>query len=44
MIHPVVVGNGKRLFKDGDELRRLNLIDSKATSTGVMILTYQPKK
>ncbi len=43
MIHPVVVGNGKRLFKDGD-LRRLKLVDSKVTSTGVVILTYQPAK
>lgn len=44
MIHPVVVGTGKRLFKDGDQLRRLNLVDSKTTRTGVMILTYQPRK
>jgi dihydrofolate reductase len=42
LVHPVVVGHGKRLFKDGQALKRLNLIDSKVTRTGVVILTYQP--
>ena len=42
MIHPVVVGRGKRLFKDGGALKRLKLVDSKTTSTGVLILNYQP--
>ena len=40
MIHPVIVGHGKRLFKDGGSLKRLQLVYSKATVTGVMILTY----
>jgi dihydrofolate reductase len=43
MIHPVVVGHGKRLFNGGD-LKRLKLVDSKVTGTGVVILTYQPIK
>ncbi len=43
MIHPVLVGKGKRLFTDGD-LQRLKLVDSKVTGTGVAILTYQPAK
>lgn len=42
MIHPVVAGSGKRLFTDGSELKRMKLVDSKITSTGVVILTYQP--
>lgn len=42
MIHPVVVGSGKRLFKDGSELKRLRLVDSQITSTGVAFLTYEP--
>jgi dihydrofolate reductase len=42
MIHPVVAGNGKHLFKDGRDLKRLKLIESKTTSTGVAILTYEP--
>ena len=44
MIHPVVVGSGKRLFTDGGDLKRLKLVDSKATRTGVVIATYQPRE
>jgi len=44
MVHPVIVGSGKRLFKDGGDLKRLKLLDSKTTSTGVVILTYQPDR
>ena len=41
MVHPVIVGHGKRLFTDEMDLKRLKLIDSKTTGTGVVILTYQ---
>jgi len=41
MIHPVVVGSGKRLFEEGGDLKALKLIDSKTFSTGVVCLTYQ---
>jgi dihydrofolate reductase len=44
MIHPVVVGRGKRLFTEDVRLQRLQLVDSKVTGTGVAILTYQPAK
>jgi dihydrofolate reductase len=40
MIHPVIVGQGKRLFHEGDELKRLKLVDSKITGSGVAFLTY----
>jgi dihydrofolate reductase len=43
MVHPVVVNSGKRLFRDGGDLKRLKLVDNKTTSTGVAILTYQPR-
>jgi dihydrofolate reductase len=43
LVHPVVAGKGKRLFKDGAGLRRLKLVDSTITPTGVAILTYQPR-
>jgi len=43
-VHPVVAGSGKRLFKDSDDLKRLKLVDSKMTRTGVAILTYQPER
>ncbi len=44
MIHPVVVGKGKRLFNDGKALKRLTLVDSKTSSTGVVIATYRPNR
>jgi dihydrofolate reductase len=43
MVHPVVSGSGKRLFKDGGDLKRLKLVAAKTTGTGVSILTYQPR-
>lgn len=42
MIHPVIVGAGKRLFSGDDALLRMNLIDSRITGSGVAILTYRP--
>jgi dihydrofolate reductase len=42
VVFPIVLGSGKRLFREADEVRRLRLVDSKATSTGGVILTYQP--
>jgi dihydrofolate reductase len=42
MVHPVVVSSGKRLFKEEGDLKKLQLVDSKVTSKGVAILTYQP--
>ena len=44
MIHPVVVGKGKHLFTEDVDLRRLKLLDSKVTGTGVVIVTYQTVK
>ena len=43
-VHPVVAGSGKRLFNDGDVLKRLKLVNSKATPSGCVILTYQPAR
>jgi dihydrofolate reductase len=42
MIDPVVVGGGKRLFRDDAGLRPLRLVDSQVTTTGVIIATYAP--
>jgi dihydrofolate reductase len=41
-VYPLVLGGGKRLFRDDEHLRRLELVDSKATSTGGIVLTYRP--
>ena len=42
MVHPIVVGSGKRLFEDGGDQKALQLVDSKTFSTGVLYLSYQP--
>jgi dihydrofolate reductase len=42
MIDPIVVGGGKRLFRDDGGLRALRLVDSQVTTTGVIIATYAP--
>ena len=43
MVHPVVVGKGKRLFGDLGEIRDLRLVDTKQVGPdGVLILTYRP--
>ena len=42
MIFPLVLGNGKRLFSDGTIPSGLRLVDSKVSSTGVVIATYEP--
>jgi dihydrofolate reductase len=39
MIHPVVVGSGKRLFNDLPATT-LSLVDTTTTDTGVAVLTY----
>ena len=40
MIDPLVVGGGKRLFRDDGAHRPLRLADSQVTSTGAIIATY----
>ncbi len=41
-VFPVTVGEGKRLFGDGTLPAKWKLVESKASSTGVVINTYQP--
>jgi dihydrofolate reductase len=42
LVHPIVVGNGKRLFVDGMDMKPLKLVESKTFETGVLSLIYQP--
>jgi dihydrofolate reductase len=41
LIHPLVLGSGRRMFNEGCAAP-LRLIDSKTTTKGVVIATYQP--
>ena len=42
MVHPIVVGSGKRLFKDGSDTKVLRLVETKTFGSGVVVLIYQP--
>ena len=41
-VFPLVIGSGKRLFADGAVPAGLKLVDSKTSTTGVAINTYEP--
>src|SRR5258706_6208252 len=40
LIHPLVLGSGRRLFADGGAFAALRLVGTKTTTTGVVIATY----
>ena len=40
-IHPLVLGSGTRLFPDDGALARFKLVESKPTTTGVLITRYE---
>ena len=42
LIHPLVLGSGRRLFANGVPLAKFKVVDTKTTTTGVVIATYQP--
>lgn len=42
LVFPVMIGRGKRIFSDAVDPSELKLVDSRATSTGVIVSTYKP--
>ena len=42
LIHPLILGSGRRLFTDGSPFAALRLVDSVTTTTGVVIASYRP--
>jgi dihydrofolate reductase len=42
-VHPLVLGTGKRLFRETPRPIPLRLADCTPTTTGVLLLTYQPE-
>lgn len=44
MIYPIVLGSGKRLFKDSGDRKVLKLIENKPLNSGIFVLTYWPDK
>jgi dihydrofolate reductase len=42
MIHPLILGSGRRLFTEGGPFATLRLVDTKTTYKGVVVATYEP--
>ena len=42
MVHPIVLGEGERLFADNADKRSLKFTHSKTFSSGIVILEYEP--
>ena len=42
LVHPLLLGSGRRLFPDHGAFARLQLVDATPTTTGVVIATYRP--
>ncbi len=42
LIHPLILGSGRKLFPAGSPLASLQLVDINSTTNGVVIATYQP--
>jgi dihydrofolate reductase len=43
-IHPLILGSGQRLFEHENHPVKLRLVESTATTTGVIIATYHPER
>jgi dihydrofolate reductase len=44
MIYGLVLGSGKRLFREGIPTTPLRLVDSQTSKTGVLIVSYEPQR
>lgn len=44
LVYPVILGSGKRLFRDGVDLHHLRLVDLRTFGSGVVLLTYRPEE
>ena len=44
LVQPIIIGRGKRFFKDGIVPTRLRLIKTKTLDLGVVLLCYEPAK
>jgi dihydrofolate reductase len=43
MVYPVILGSGKRFFRDGSEVK-LTLVETKLFGSGITLLRYHPAK
>ena len=42
LVHPIVVGSGKKLFRDGAAPSPMRLVEVTASTGGLVLLTYRP--
>ncbi|MBC8171189.1 MAG: dihydrofolate reductase [Anaerolineae bacterium] len=42
LFHPLILGTGKRLFAEGIDTKTLQLVETKAFTSGVVAMIYQP--
>jgi dihydrofolate reductase len=42
MLHPIVLGSGKRLFENENQTKTLKLVETKPFASGIVVLTYHP--
>jgi dihydrofolate reductase len=40
--HPIVLGSGRRLLPENVAMAKLQLVDAKRTTKGVIVATYRP--
>ena len=43
MVHPLVLGEGRRLFATGAARRSLKLVDTRTFSKGIVVVEYEPE-
>jgi dihydrofolate reductase len=41
LVHPVVLGGGKRLFQGEEHMKKLKLLETKTFPTGILLLAYR---
>ncbi|MCZ8511786.1 dihydrofolate reductase family protein [Paenibacillus filicis] len=44
MVHPVVLGSGKRFFQEGTGKKVMTLVETKTFRSGIVVLTYRPDR
>lgn len=44
MVHPVVIGGGKKLFQDLAEQKSMKLVQTETFRSGIVVLVYQTQK
>ncbi len=42
MVHPLVLGSGARLFREGSDKTVLKRVETQLFSSGIVVLSYQP--